>query len=209
MSRIGPTSSPTKDVEGPLHPNFPLLLKMAQARDADGHHVNIFFSGEASSGKTTACKQLAKALERMWYFNGAISMPPEMLGFIDAAGNYHRTPFRDAYEHGGIYTFDEVDRSDPVALLAVNPHLANGVATFPDGQIKRHKDCLIVCTANTWGNGANAEYSARPSSTRRSCPVSRPGCPGISTRHSRCRSPVMRPGPSVCRQPGRRHKPRG
>jgi cobaltochelatase CobS len=151
-------SGETKDVEGPLHPNFPLLLKMAQARDADGHHVNIFLSGEASSGKTTACKQLAKALERKWYFNGAISMPHEMLGFIDAAGNYHRTPFRDAYEHGGIYAFDEVDRSDPVALLAVNPHLANGVATFPDGQIKRHKDCLIICTANTWGNGANADY---------------------------------------------------
>ena len=151
-------SGEAKDVEGPLHPNFPLLLKMAQARDADGHHVNIFLSGEASSGKTTACKQLAKALERKWYFNGAISMPHEMLGFVDAAGNYHRTPFRDAYEHGGIYTFDEVDRSDPAALLAVNPHLANGVATFPDGQIKRHKDCLIVCTANTWGNGANADY---------------------------------------------------
>ena len=151
-------SGEIRDVEGPIHPNFPLLLKMAQARDADGHHVNIFLSGEASFGKTTACKQLAKALERKWYFNGAISMPHEMLGFIDAAGNYHRTPFRDAYEHGGIYTFDEVDRSDPVALLAVNPHLANGVATFPDGQIKRHKDCLIVCTANTWGNGANADY---------------------------------------------------
>ena len=148
----------TNDIDGPVHPNFPLLLKMAQARDADGYHVNMFLSGEASSGKTTACKQLAKALDRKWYFNGAISMPHEMLGFIDAAGNYHRTPFRDAYEHGGIYTFDEVDRSDPVALLAVNPHLANGVATFPDGQIKRHKDCLIICTANTWGNGANADY---------------------------------------------------
>jgi hypothetical protein len=111
-------SGEAKDVEGPVHPNFPLLLKMAQARDGDGHHVNIFLSGEASSGKTTACKQMANALERKWYFNGAISMPHEMLGFIDAAGNYHRTPFRDAYEHGGIYTFDEVDRSDPVALLA-------------------------------------------------------------------------------------------
>jgi hypothetical protein len=151
-------SGETKDVEGPVHPNFPLLLKMAQARDGDGHHVNIFLSGEASSGKTTACKQLAKVLDRQWYFNGAISMPHEMLGFIDAAGNYHRTPFRDAYEHGGIYTFDEVDRSDPVALLAVNPHLANGIATFPDAQIKRHKECLIICTANTWGNGANADY---------------------------------------------------
>src|SRR5262245_54377947 len=86
-------------------------------------------------------------------------MPHEMLGFIDAGGNYHRTPFREAYEHGGVYTFDEVDRSDPVALLAVNPHLANGVATFPDKQIKRHKDCIIICTANTWGLGADANYS--------------------------------------------------
>jgi cobaltochelatase CobS len=154
---IAPTGE-VKEVDGPLHPNFPLLLKMAQARDRAGHHVNIFLSGEASSGKTTACKQLAKALDRKWYFNGAISMPHEMLGFIDAAGNYHRTPFRDAYEHGGVYTFDEVDRSDPVALLAVNPHLANGVATFPDKQIQRHSDCLIICTANTWGNGANADY---------------------------------------------------
>jgi hypothetical protein len=154
---VAPTGE-IKDVDGPVHPNFPLLLKMAQARDSAGHHVNIFLSGEASSGKTTACKQLAKALDRKWYFNGAISMPHEMLGFIDAGGHCHRTAFREAYEHGGVYTFDEVDRSDPVALLAVNPHLANGVATFPDAQIQRHKDCLIICHANTWGNGANADY---------------------------------------------------
>jgi cobaltochelatase CobS len=154
---VAPTGE-VKEVDGPLHPNFPLLLRMAQARDGASHHLNIFLSGEASSGKTTACKQLAKALDRKWYFNGAISMPHEMLGFIDAGGNYHRTPFRDAYEHGGVYTFDEVDRSDPVALLAVNPHLANGVATFPDKQIQRHPDCLIICTANTWGNGGNADY---------------------------------------------------
>jgi cobaltochelatase CobS len=86
-------------------------------------------------------------------------MPHEMLGFIDAGGTYHRTPFRDAYEHGGVYTFDEVDRSDPVALLAVNPHLANGVATFPDKQVQRHPDCIIIATANTWGTGADAQYS--------------------------------------------------
>ncbi len=76
-----------KPLDGTVHPNFPRLLKMAQAQDAQGYHVNIFLSGEASSGKTTACKQLAKALDRKWYFNGAITMPHEMLGFIDAAGN--------------------------------------------------------------------------------------------------------------------------
>lgn len=147
-----------KPIEGAAHPSFPLLLRMAQARDATGYHVNIFLSGEASSGKTAACRMLAKAMELPWHFNGAISMPHEMLGFIDAAGHYHRTPFREAYEFGGVYTFDEVDRSDPVALLAVNPHLANGVATFPDGQITRHKDCIIICTANTWGGGGTADY---------------------------------------------------
>lgn len=152
--------SPDRDpviVDG-AHPNFPTLARAASARDANGYHLNIFLAGEASSGKTTACKQLATALGRDWYFNGAISMPHEMLGFIDAGGQYHRTAFRNAYENGGVYTFDEVDRSDAVALLSVNPHLANGVATFPDGQIKRHKDCLIICTANTWGQGANADY---------------------------------------------------
>jgi hypothetical protein len=62
---ITPTGE-TKEVDGPVHPSFPLLLRMAQARDADGYHVNVFLSGEASSGKTTACKQLAKALECKW-----------------------------------------------------------------------------------------------------------------------------------------------
>lgn len=140
------------------HPQFAKLARAATAREPNGYVPGIFLAGEASSGKTTGCRKLAEAMNLTWYFNGAISMPHEMLGFIDAAGNYHRTPFRDAYEHGGVYTFDEVDRSDPVALLAVNPHLANGIATFPDGQVKRHPDCIIIATANTWGLGANADY---------------------------------------------------
>jgi hypothetical protein len=99
-----------KEVDGPVHPNFPLFLKMAQARDADGHHVNIFLSGEASSGKTTACKQLSKALERKWYFNGAISMPHEMLGFIDAAGNLDTLPL-DLARSAHVFTHPSVFRA--------------------------------------------------------------------------------------------------
>lgn len=146
-------------VDGPKHARFEFLLRAATSRLPNGYAPGIFLQGEASSGKTTGAKMLAEALKLKWYFNGAISFPHEMLGFIDGAGKYHRTPFRDAYEHGGVYTFDEVDRSDPVALLAVNPHLANGVATFPDKQVQRHPDCIIVCTANTWGLGADANYS--------------------------------------------------
>lgn len=146
-------------LKGSQHKMFEHLVRAASARLPEGYTPGIFLQGEASSGKTTGAKKLAEALKLKWYFNGAISFPHEMLGFIDGNGKYHRTPFRDAYEYGGVYTFDEVDRSDPVALLAVNPHLANGVATYPDTQVKRHKDCIIVCTANTWGLGADANYS--------------------------------------------------
>jgi hypothetical protein len=146
-------------VKGHAHHQFEHLVKAASVRLPGGYPPGIFLQGEASSGKTTGAKMLAEVLKLKWHFNGAISFPHEMLGFIDGAGKYHRTPFREAYEHGGVYTFDEVDRSDPVALLAVNPHLANGVATFPDKQVKRHEDCIIVCTANTWGLGADANYS--------------------------------------------------
>jgi MoxR-like ATPase len=88
-------------------------------------------------------------------------MPHELLGFIDAAGKYHRTPFREAYEFGGVYMFDEVDGSDNSALLALNAALANGSATFPDAVIRRHPDCIILASANTWGLGATAEYVGR------------------------------------------------
>lgn len=145
--------------KGPVHKVFDRLVRAANSRLPNGYVAGIFLAGEASSGKTTGSKMLAELMKLDWYFNGAISFPHEMLGFIDGAGKYHRTPFRDAYEYGGVYTFDEVDRSDPVALLAVNPHLANGVATFPDKQVKRHPDCIIIATANTWGLGADANYS--------------------------------------------------
>jgi cobaltochelatase CobS len=149
----------TNPVQGIAHPNFATLLKLATSRGIDGFVPGIFIAGEASSGKTTGSRMLAEALGLPWRMNGAISMPHEMLGFIDGHGKYHTTPFRQAYEHGGVYTFDEVDRSDKNALLCVNPHLANGIAEFPDGQIKRHPNCIITATANTWGLGPDANYA--------------------------------------------------
>lgn len=150
-----------RNVDGHQHPAFKRLLTAASSRMANGYAPNIWLAGPAGSGKTHAGHMLADAMGLAFHLNGAISMPHELLGFIDAAGNYHRTPFRDAYEHGGIYMFDEVDGSDNSAILALNAALANGHATFPDMKVKRHPACIIVASANTWGLGATAEYVGR------------------------------------------------
>jgi hypothetical protein len=148
-------------LEGHQHPRMVDLLRAASARMADGFSPSVWLAGPAGSGKTTAVKHVAKALQTAWHYNGALGMAHELTGFVDAGGTYHRTPFRDAYEHGGCYLFDEVDGSDNAALLALNAALANGCASFPDAQVERHADNRIFAAANTWGHGATAEYVGR------------------------------------------------
>lgn len=148
-------------IDGHQHPQFKRLLTAAASRNVEGHHPNIWLAGPAGSGKTYAGKMIAKALGLPFVFNGALANAFELLGFIDAGGSYHRTAFREAFENGGVYMFDEVDGSDNSALLALNAALANGAAQFPDGRIERHPDCVILASANTWGLGATAEYVGR------------------------------------------------
>jgi hypothetical protein len=159
--QIADRAGEVRDVAGHQHPQFKNLAHAAAARMANGYAPNIWLAGPAGSGKTHAGHQLAEAMGLAFHLNGALSMPHELLGFIDAGGTYHRTPFRDAYEHGGVYMFDEVDGSDNSALLALNAALANGHATFPDMKIARHADSIILASANTWGLGATAEYVGR------------------------------------------------
>lgn len=150
-------------VEGQQHPLFPRLLRAISSRMANGIAPNVWIAGPTGSGKTHAAEQCAKAIGVKFYFNGALGMAHELVGFVDAAGNYHRTPFREAFENGGVYLFDEVDASDNAALLALNAALANGVCSFPDSvePIRRHKDFICIGAANTFGQGATAEFIGR------------------------------------------------
>ena len=149
------------ELEETVHPSFPKLLKICTIRQPDGLLPQVFLSGEAGSGKTTAGKLVAKALGKDCRIQGAIAQAFEILGYKDANGHYHRTAFRHVYEHGGVIIWDEVDGCDPMALLTVNAAIGNGTGEFPDGPVKRHPDCLMIATANTWGLGANADYCGR------------------------------------------------
>jgi cobaltochelatase CobS len=138
-----------------MHHKFPLLAAAVAAR------VNIMLVGPAGSGKTTAAAQVAKALGLPFYGTGAINTEYKLSGFIDAQGRVISTAFRKAFEHGGVFLFDEIDGSLPGALLAFNSALANDWYDFPDANIKRHDDFRVIAGANTFGTGADRQYVGR------------------------------------------------
>lgn len=154
-------ADPTVNVElGRQHAQFMTLLKLCKTKGRNGR-LNVWMTGPAGSGKTTAAMNAAKALNLPFYFCGAINDEYKLLGFTDAQGRTVRTPFREAFEHGGVFLMDEVDGSAPAAILALNAALANGTCDFPEGNVKRHSDCVVIAAANTWGSGATHKYVGR------------------------------------------------
>ena len=150
-----------KTVKGATHPKLPTLLKAAACRGIDGNRLNVWLSGPTATGKTHAAKTVADALDLPFYSHGAMAMTHELMGYCDGNGNYHATSFRKAFEFGGVCILDEVDSYEAQPTLALNAALANGYASFPDGMVKRHADCLIIAAGNTSGNGATADFVGR------------------------------------------------
>ena len=151
------TDDTVKTIEGDTHRQLGDVITNVLA----GEHVMMV--GPAGTGKSTIAEQTADALGLAYY---SISLSPQtpasqILGYMQAEGEYVRTLFREAYEHGGLFHFDEIDNAHPSVLAVINAALANGAMAFPDGMIKRHDDFRVVASANTYGRGANRAYVGR------------------------------------------------
>lgn len=85
----------------------------------------------------------------------------ELLGFINANGNYIITEFRKAYEFGGVFVLDEVDAGNPNVLAVLNSALSNSVCSFADLMVKKHEDFVLIACANTFGFGSDRQYVGR------------------------------------------------
>lgn len=155
LTVTGPRGSVT--IDGPTHYRTELVIKVA----ALGHAILLV--GPAGCGKTTIGEHVAKALQLPFYITSTINDTHELMGFVDGHGKYHETPFRIAFERGGLWIADEIDAWDASALLAANSALANGYANFPDSseRVCRHADFRMVATANTFGTGADRVYVGR------------------------------------------------
>jgi hypothetical protein len=121
-------------LDGAIHHMTELVIRIA----ALAHPIMLV--GPAGCGKTTIGEHTARALSLPFYITSTVIDTHELMGFIDGHGTYHSTPFRQAFEHGGVWVADEIDAWDAAALLTANSALANGFATFPDRQtpVQRH-----------------------------------------------------------------------
>ena len=147
----------TKPITGRTHEKFTDVLRVVSAG------LFPWLTGGAGVGKTTIAQQVAEVLDLPFDAEGfcAQSSKSELKGYKDGNGLYNSTKFRERFEQGGVYLLDEIDGANPNILLALNSALSNGFMAFPDGTVKRHKDFIAIACANTYGNGATAEYVGR------------------------------------------------
>lgn len=148
-------ASPTSVALGIVHYKTGDIMRAVMAG------LNVYLHGPAGSGKTTVALKIAEALKLPFYFAAKVESEYLLLGFKDARGETVRTQFREAYEHGGLFLFDELDGSAAGAVVALNAALANGMCPFPDGIIKRHADFHCIAAGNTVLTGASRQYVGR------------------------------------------------
>jgi len=145
----------THQVKGVTASEFQTVLPLVTAG------IPVFLSGPAGCGKNVMCKQVAEALGLQFYFSNAVTQEYKITGFIDANGKYQETQFYQAFTKGGVFMLDEIDASTPEVLVLLNAAIANGYFDFPTGRVDAHKDFRIIAAGNTYGTGADAEYTGR------------------------------------------------
>jgi cobaltochelatase CobS len=151
------TDTETRVIPGLTHKSVPTVLTVLNA----GEHCLMV--GPAGTGKSTIAEQCADALGVSYY---SISLSPQtpassLLGYMQAAGEYVASLYRQAFEHGGVFHFDEFDNAHPSVLAVINASLANGHMAFPDKMVARHPEFRVCASANTYGRGPDRQYVGR------------------------------------------------
>lgn len=144
------------------HKMWPRLVSVIAAHSPE-YPIQPYLYGEAGTGKTftagLAAKHLGKDFRAESCSIGGTEV--DFFGFIDANGKYHRTAFRDVWEHGGVFLADELDKASPYVLSKLNNAFASTTGQtveFPDGPIPRHPDCIIIGAGNTDMRGGTEKY---------------------------------------------------
>jgi hypothetical protein len=127
--------------------------------------VPAWVYGPAGTGKSRVIVNLHTDHDQpISVLPGRPKMSPSLVeGFrTGGTGDYVRTGFRERWEHGGGFLFDEIDLSSSEAAGVMNFAIAGDLYEFPDGElVPRHPDFRAFATANTAGLGADHRYTGR------------------------------------------------
>lgn len=122
----------------------------------------LYMYGDAGTGKSHTAKQVAEALGLDFYESQQVLFAHDMKGYGDAGGNFVPTPFFKAFTMGGLFFLDEIDASQPEALVVLNTAIANRRFDFPVvGNVEAHPNFRVIAAGNTKMTGADIEYTAR------------------------------------------------
>lgn len=121
--------------------------------------------GPSGSGKSFMARDLAEYVFECDYGELPLTAgaTPSWLVGAETISGYKTRPFVEIYRNGGVFCFEEMDAADPNMLLVVNNAIANNFFTNPvtGEEIEKSKDFIPLATANTWGLGANRQYTGR------------------------------------------------
>jgi len=158
---VGFSKTVMKDREipdGEYHELFGYAVILAEQRQP------IMLIGPFGTGKSFLAKQLANYLGLDY---SETPMTPgatrgDLLGRHTLAG-FITSEFCERYGGGGVFNFEEIDASDPSMLIVLNNALASDqLYNSTNGEMyERHADFVAVSTANTFGLGANRDYTGR------------------------------------------------
>lgn len=155
---VGTVEKPETEIAHKAFETVSRILSSAKRKEK-----NIMLVGGAGGGKTHLCSQLARALQLPFYpmSVGLQTTKSDLLGFINATGQYMPSPIRHAYENGGLLLLDEFDAAHAGVVTILNSLLANGHCSFPDKVVDKHKDFVCLCACNTYGRGGTIDYVGR------------------------------------------------
>jgi hypothetical protein len=146
------------------HSILPRLIPMAAQRSHTGHrNTYLYLWGPAGTGKSELARNIADAhgLPFASMSFCAKSSKSDLIGYMDMKGEYISTPFYTAYKDGGVFCLDEIDSANPNLVTLLNGGVAGTQMSFPCGMVRKHPDFYLVCSANTFGTGANEQYIGR------------------------------------------------
>jgi MoxR-like ATPase len=170
-----PVPEPVKVVKPKVTIEVPKLEKVVHpeviraAKYVISGERQIYFTGPAGTGKSTAAAHLLEIMSGFERWNGSkmhlltVSMSTfvaDLAGFLDRLnkGEYFKTELVSALESPGLVVVDEADKGNPNLAGFWNTILANNQITTPGGTFRRHEDNVVLFIGNTTGHAPSKQY---------------------------------------------------